>query len=358
MNDFKYLAIVEWAKAQIRDKKLSSGDHFYSENELCEIHHVSRQTVRQALTTLENQNILVRKQGSGTFVKAAGGIHETLNYNVGVISTYFSDYIFPSIVTGIELVFKQNKIGMQLSITHNQVAEESQALKVVLNQDIRGLIVEPSKSALPNPNMELYERIKARGIPVVFFNAKYPWSDSPCVAMDDVEAARIVTDHLFELGHRRISGILSLDDIQGHKRYQGFMKSFEEHGAVNAEQNVLWYATGERKTLFTQSRERVEALLKNSSAIVCYNDNMAIKLMDFCKKMGLRVPEDISIVGIDDSKLASVCEVPLTTVRHPHQTLGECAAKRLIEMIGTPDAPTQDTLFAPELVIRDSTAKA
>lgn len=357
MNDFKYLAIVEWAKNQIKEKKLSSGDHFYSENELCEIHHVSRQTVRQALTTLENEKILVRRQGSGTFVKAAGGIHEKLSYNVGVISTYFSDYIFPSIVTGIELILKQRKVGMQLSITHNQVAEESQALKAMLNQDIRGLIVEPSKSALPNPNMKLYEQIKARGIPVVFFNAKYPWSDFPCVAMDDVAAARIVTDHLFELGHKRISGILSLDDLQGHKRYQGFMESFENHGAPNAEQSVLWYATAERKTLFTNSGERVEALLKNSSAVVCYNDNMAIKLLDFCKRLGVRVPEDVSIVGIDDSKLASVCEVPLTTVRHPHQELGECAARRLIEMIDAPDKPVEDTLFMPKLIVRDSTSK-
>ncbi len=355
MNDFKYLTIVEWAKAQIRDKQLSPGDHFYSENELCEIHSVSRQTVRQAMTTLEGQNIIVRKRGSGTFVKTTGGTQKALSCTVGVISTYFSDYIFPSIVTGIESVLKQRNVVMQLSITRNQVADEAQALKAMLNQDIRGLIMEPSKSALPNPNMDLYEQIKARGIPVVFFNAKYPWGDFPCVAMDDVKAGRVVTDHLFSLGHEKIAGILSLDDIQGHMRYRGFMQSFQNHGIENAEQNVLWYATNERKTLFTRSSERVEELLKSVSAVVCYNDNMAVKLLEFCKQRGIRVPEDISITGIDDSKIARVCEVPLTTVRHPHQELGECAACKLLELIDKPELPVEDMLFTPELVIRSST---
>lgn len=357
MNDFKYLVIVDWAKAQIKEKNLSSGDRFYSENELCDIHGVSRQTVRQALKMLENQDVIVRRRGSGTFVKAAGGAHRTQSFNVGVISTYFSDYIFPSIVTGIELVLKQRNVTMQLSITQNQVSEESRALKAMLSQDIRGLIIEPSKSALPNPNIELYEQIKARGIPVVFFNAKYPWSDFPCVAMDDVAAGRMVTDHLFELGHSKIAGIFSLDDIQGHERYKGFMQSFENHGVEDAEQSVLWYATNERKALFSRSKERVEDLLANATAVVCYNDSMAIKLLEFCRSAGINVPEDLSVVGIDDSKLSRVCEVPLTTIRHPHQELGECAAQKLLEMIDDPTAPVCDTLFAPELIIRNSTCK-
>lgn len=358
MNDFKYLAITEWVKKYITDEQLSPGDRFYSEKELCDIHNVSRQTVRQALMLLESQNIVWRKRGSGTFVKAANNLAVRNNFNVGVISTYFSDYIFSSIVTGIEKVLRENNVGMQLSITHNQVFEESQALKTMLTQNISGLIVEPSKSALPNPNMSLYQEIRAQNIPLIFFNAKYPWSDFPCVAMDDVVAGRLLTDHLFDLGHKKISGIFVLDDIQGHKRYQGFMSSFEQHRILTAEQNVLWFSTGEKKALFTFSRDRVLSLLKNSTAVVCYNDSLAISLMDFCKKENIKVPDDISIVGIDDSKLATVCEVPLTTVRHPHQLLGELTAKKLLDAIANPNAESSDALFAPELIIRNSAIRA
>ena len=160
MDEFKYLNIVEWAKEYIKTNHLHEGAKFYSEKELCDIHGVSRQTVRQALMTLENENIIVRRRGSGTFIKSAAKTTVPSNITVGVISTYFSDYIFPSIVTGIEKVLKENDVVMQLSITHNQVADETRALKTMLSQDVNGLIIEPSKSALPNPNMALYEKIK------------------------------------------------------------------------------------------------------------------------------------------------------------------------------------------------------
>ncbi len=357
MDDFKYLAIVEWVKQHIVKKNLSPGERFYSEKELCDIHNVSRQTVRQALMVLESQNIIWRKRGSGTFVRSVDQPVIKHGYNVGVISTYFSDYIFPSIVTGIERVLKANHIGMQLSITQNQVFEESKALKTMLAQDIKGLIVEPSKSALPNPNRALYEEIRSLNIPVVFFNANYPWSDFSCVAMDDVKAASLVTDHLFEMGHRKISGIFALDDIQGHKRYQGFMNSFEQHNIPTAEQNVLWYSTTEKQSLFTLSAERVLAILKDSTAVVCYNDSIAVSLMNFCKENNIKVPEDISIVGIDNAKLASICEVPLTTVSHPHQLLGERAAELLMQMLSQPNAENENILFEPELVSRQSVQK-
>ena len=355
MDDFKYLNIVEWAKEYIKKNHLHEGAKFYSEKELCDIHSVSRQTVRQALMTLENENIIWRKRGSGTFIRSAAKTVIPANFTVGVISTYFSDYIFPSIVTGIEKVLKENDIVMQLSITHNQVADETRALKTMLSQDIKGLIIEPSKSALPNPNMALYERVREMNIPVVFFNAKYPWADFPCVAMDDVAAGKIVTEHLWEIGHRRISGIFALDDIQGHKRYSGYMQALLRHKAPSAEQNVLWYSTSERKSFFTLSEDRILKLLGDSTAVVCYNDNIAVSLLTFCKSHGISVPDDISIVGIDNAKLSKICEVPLTTATHPHQLLGEKTAQKLMEAITDPGSYIKDEIFTPELIVRNST---
>ncbi|MBP0971008.1 MAG: substrate-binding domain-containing protein, partial [Oscillospiraceae bacterium] len=225
MEEYKYLAIVEWGKNYIAKEHLQPNDRFLSEKELCTIHGVSRQTVRQALKCLENENVISRVRGSGTYVKNVAVQQSEQPKRVGVISTYFSDYIFPQIVTGIERVLNDAGIVMQLSTTHNQVYEEAQALRTMIANGVQGLIVEPSKSALPNPNMQLYREIKEQHIPLVFFNAKYPWSDFPYVAMDDEAAGEIVTNYLFDCGHQRISGIFALDDIQGHKRYGGFMKS-------------------------------------------------------------------------------------------------------------------------------------
>ena len=354
MEDYKYLAIVKWAKEYIVSKHLQPNERFLSEKELCEIHGVSRQTVRQALNCLENENVICRQRGSGTFVKDGVVKTPVQDVRIGVISTYFSDYIFPQIVTGIESVLNDSNIGMQLTITHNQVYEEAKALKSLIANGVQGLIVEPSKSALPNPNMELYQEIRSNRIPLVFFNAKYPWSDYPYVSMDDEAAGKIVTDYLFECGHKRIFGMFALDDIQGHKRYGGFMKSCIEHNVSTAEKDVIWFATAERNAIFLYAQLKLLEMLHQSTAVVCYNDKLAINLLRFCRQQGIRVPEDISIVGIDDSKYSSICEVPLTTVRHPHQILGETAAKMLIEQMNSNMGKQEDSIFVPDLVVRDS----
>ena len=112
----------------------------------------------------------------------------------------------------------------------------------------------------------------------------------------------------------------------------------------------------EKKEFFTRE-DRIKGLLERVTAVVCYNDSHAVSLLELCKKWNVRVPEDLSVVGIDDSKLAKICEVPLTTVRHPHQLLGERAAQKILEMIENPEKQFRDVLYEPELVERESTRK-
>ncbi|MBR5683331.1 MAG: GntR family transcriptional regulator [Ruminococcus sp.] len=361
MEDYKYLAIVEWAKNYIASKGLRPRDRFLTEKELCEIHGVSRQTVRQALMCLENDNVICRVRGSGAFV--SGGYSQSVpvsqvqTRNIGVISTYFTDYIFPQIVTGIESVLNDSGYSMQLAITHNKVAEEQQALQSMISGGVQGLIVEPSKSALPNPNMALYDELRSKNIPVVFFNANYPWSGYPCVALDDEAAGRMAADYLFDCGHTKIAGLFALDDIQGHKRYSGFIKSCIAHGLKNAEENVMWFATTDKNFIFTSGGNRLLEFLSETTAVVCYNDNIAIKLLQFCKEHDISVPDDLSIVGTDDSKYASICDVPLTTIIHPQRKLGEAVAEKLIDGISSFTAENDDIIFTPELKIRDSVKK-
>ena len=357
MNDFKYLGIVSWAKDIIRSNQFSAGDKFYSEAELCAIHHVSRQTVRQALAHLEKQGILDRKQGVGSFVHNPSLIStEKDTHLAGIVSTYFSDYIFPSIVTGIERVLTSNNVFMQLMTTSNQVSEETRALEKMLAQNVGGLIIEPSQSALPNPNIALYNEIRAKDIPIVFFNARYSWSNNPLVAMDDHAAGQIATEHLIALGHSKIAGIFTFDNMQGHKRYQGYMNSLIRHRIPISDKQIMWFPATEKRTFFEVYKETLTTLLDESTAVVCYNDSLAVELMSFCKEQGRSVPRDISIVGIDDSNLSRVCEIPLTSVRHPKEQLGEAAAKVLLELMTKPDYRAKDVLFVPELIERASTA--
>jgi GntR family transcriptional regulator of arabinose operon len=334
---------------------MTAGDRFFSEMEVARIHGVNRQTVRQAISHMVHEGILTRRQGSGTFVRNPGENAPARKQTIGVISTYFNDYIFPSILTGIERVLTKNNISMNLMITSNTMSEEAHALTTFLSQDISGLIVEPSQSALPNPNTALYGEIEARDIPLVFFNAKYAFSSQPLIAMDDVAAARIATDHLISLGHEKIVGVFVYNNIQGHKRYQGFMNSMDRHKIPLPERRVLWYSTQEQQDLFSDSSERLLSSLEGNTAVVCFNDELAVALLSFVRERGIDVPGKLSVCGIDDATIARICAPPLTTVRHPKQQLGETAAKMLLAKMAGPSCKQEDKLFVPKLVKREST---
>ena len=119
---------------------------------------------------------------------------------------------------------------------------------------------------------------------------------------------------------------------------------------------MLWFSHHDKASLFSLSAERVAHLIADSTAVVCYNDTIALGLYEFCRGRGVDVPGDLSVVGIDDSKLATLCAAPLTSVRHPHQRLGEKAAETLIAYWGTGSAGKPGRLFEPHLVERESTA--
>jgi GntR family transcriptional regulator of arabinose operon len=108
--------------------------------------------------------------------------------------------------------------------------------------------------------------------------------------------------------------------------------------------------------LFAKSGSGLSSLLDDSTAVVCYNDSLAVELLQFCRNQSRNVPGDLSIVGIDDSNLARICEIPLTSVQHPKQLLGETAAAILLKQMSNPSFKAKDTLFLPKLIKRDSSA--
>jgi Transcriptional regulators len=196
-----------------------------------------------------------------------------------------------------------------------------------------------------------------KNIPFVFINGYYPAFESSYVIEDDEFGGYIAAEHLFGHGHNRIGGIFKIDDIQGHNRYKGVVKAHRERGVSVAEESVIWYTTEDMENLFDMSNSK--ALVKrfaNCSGIICYNDQIALKLLELFKKENLTIPEDVSIVSFDDSELATASEVKLTTVAHPVGKLGEKAAYGLLSILGHGTDKIRE-IMKPELIVRNSTKK-
>ena len=154
----KYTKVIEWVRNGLSSGELKLGDRLKTENELSRMFGISRQTVRRAIGELENEHLLTRIQGSGTYVGVNAHMpRRESTMNIAVISTYVDSYIFPKTLRGFEKIFSRRGYTTQIAFTNNSVYRESVILKNLLQKDnIDGLIVEPSKSALPNPNLKYY----------------------------------------------------------------------------------------------------------------------------------------------------------------------------------------------------------
>jgi GntR family transcriptional regulator of arabinose operon len=327
---------------------------------------MSRQTVRQTFGVLEQEGWLHRVQGKGTYVSEPGQTSESgggyAGKTIGIMTTYISDYIFPHIVRGAEAELRRRGYRMLLCSTDNDKNKEKENLDMLLSEPISGLIIEPTKSAEGNPNLGRYLSLEYKRIPYVMINERYSELGCPYVKVDDRAGGYKAAEHLIKLGHSRLAGFFKTDDLQGTNRLKGFIDAHRELGVPLMPLSVIPFTTEERlrkpyESAIFMLKQPVES---RPTAFVCYNDELALLLLEAIRQSGLTVPEQISIVGFDDSPLAVATETKLTTLSHPKAELGAKAAQLIVDMIERSGSDESDAgkgvCFEPELIVRTSTA--
>lgn len=361
----KYSIVKDYIKSKILDGTYQPHQKIQSESELMKQFGVSRHTVRLAIGDLVTEGWLYREQGSGTFcADRSKSKYQSTNMNhknIAIVTTYISDYIFPSIIRGAEAKLSENGYQVSLFSTNNNYENEKKILMKILSQHFDGVIVEPTKSAHSNPNLNFYLEMERRGIPYLMIHAYYDELEPVRIVMDDEKGGYLQTEHLINLGHENILGIFKTDDAQGNKRMKGYLKAHREYQIPIHPSNIITYETENK---YTKPAEKLKQLLESNnqtfSAIVCYNDELVMSLLDVLRESGKRIPDDLSIVGYDDSLFADLTEVKLTSVIHPKSKMGEIAADTILDLIkekSITDYEEKSVVFTPELKIRESTKK-
>jgi GntR family transcriptional regulator of arabinose operon len=353
----KYNKLKEFLKNQILFGNFKPGDQLPSENTLAEEFSLSRHTVRKAIALLVNEGYLYTEHGRGTFC-ADKNTRISNSKNIGVITSYISEYIFPGVIKGIDSILSKKGYSIVLKSTGNDISKETECLKDMLGKDIAGLIIEPTKSALFSVNIPYYEALGKRNIPYVFIHGYLEQlRDKPLIAMDDTIGMYKMAEYLFETGHKKPVGIFKADDIQGINRHKGYAKALADFHIPYNPDNVIWFHTEDKF-------EKPYAVIKNMvqcgykfDSVICYNDEIAYEIVDALTKTGVKVPLDVSVTGFDDSYLAVNCPVKLTTASHPKERLGEAAAECILSIINNRPENSSGKIFTPELIVRDSCKK-
>lgn len=351
----KYFTLMEELKEEIISGRIQPGEKLPSENQFTVQYSLSRHTVRKALSLLEQEGYIEACHGKGTFCSEKMR-HMKKSRNIAVVTTYISDYIFPRLIQGMDNVLSEQGYSIILKNTGNSRQKEAKCLEELLQKDIDGLIIEPSKSQLSCRHPGLYENLEKYQIPYIFIQGIYTeMKDKPHILMDDARGGYLVTKYLLEQGHRRITGFFKADDIQGIQRHKGYVRALQEAGIPYDPDLVVWFHTEDRRS---KPSMMVKEMVKTGSlphGIVCYNDQIAVQVIESLEDCGLQVPKDISVTGYDNSLYAQR-GTGITTIAHPQERLGEMAAELILEKInGVSEEDSKvERLIQPELIVRGS----
>ncbi|WP_348981247.1 GntR family transcriptional regulator [Bacillus sp. DNRA2] len=365
MTETKYNKVKGWIRSKILDGTYVPNQKILSESELMKLFKVSRHTVRIAIGELVKEGWLYTERGAGTYCSNRT-IHkaesaEIPQKKIAIITTYISDYIFPSIIRGAEAEISQEGYQVSLFSTNNDHDQERRILEAIITQRFDGVIIEATMSATLNPNINYYLHLESIGIPYIMINAFYEELEPISVVIDDEKGGYLQTEHLIKLGHKRIAGFFKTDDLQGVKRMKGYIKALRDHGLSINSKNIITYSTSEK---LTKPAECLKAMLDSGTeqptGLVCYNDELVMRLLDILRQKDMNIPEDISVVGFDNSFLAEITEVKLTTIEHPKSELGKVAAQKILEIIKKGKTSKQanqlqSVVFDTSLIIRNST---
>jgi DNA-binding LacI/PurR family transcriptional regulator len=239
-------------------------------------------------------------------------------------------------------------LALVLSTSPAEHDEAKAYLRLLRGRAADGVIV--ASAALADRNVL---KLAASGYPTVFIG-RFPGQALETVSIDDELGARLATDHLIEVhGRHRIAHLAGpMDGLAARDRLDGYRTSIARHGLVYREE-LLAYGNFDQPS----GESACRALLASGEpfdAVFPANDDMAVGAIRVLEEAGLRVPEDIPIVGFDDGLIAPVVKPALTTVHQPIRDVGWSAAARLLELLEDPDRPAQQTQLPVALVIRQS----
>lgn len=357
-----HLQLLDELRHKIKSGLLQPHERLPGEWELVETLNISRSTIQRAWQAAQEEGLIYRIAGKGTFVAEPPASNER-----GVIGFFIPEYrgtFAVQMLDGAERMLRQHGFRVQFSSTDRSMQEENRLLRLLIDDGAVGCILVPSREGpagrlLASPQFKL---------PVVLMDRPVNGVVLPCVSSNNYEGGLQAMEHLLGLGHRRIIFFARphLDLWSVSERYRAYKDAMSRYDA-QAQPPFLVGSNSEMSSYeahLEDDQAEIQPLvdlLKSPSrptAIFAVNDWMALKAQKAVRLAGLRNPEDVSIVGFDNLDIAQYQVPPLTTVVQNAALMGSEAARRLITRIEGGENESILTLIPTHLVVRGSTAPA
>ncbi len=351
----KYQVIETWIRSRIDEGALVPGEKIPSESQLCAQFSVSRNAVRQAIHNLIHEGLVESIRGVGTFCRTRVPA-SPLSTNVGLVQFFISSYIYPEIIRGCYKTLSRKGFALLLNQSEYNLEQEKTILQELRKKKVGGIIIAPIYGAGDRSNALLLEEIENEGIAVVLCDDYFPGRSFSSVTLDYHQCGEEAAAHLWKKGHRRIGIFYQKDFLVKANRMKGVLDFL---GRQEAPVRTSWIVGFNGQGPMSEAPAAAERFLRGAkelpSAFVCGNDEDALQLIGAAERQGIRVPADLSVVGFDNSDIAQLEKISLTSVDHPSFEIGVKAANILLDKIFHPEMRfVTHTIITPSLVERSS----
>ena len=271
---------------------------------------------------------------------------------IGLVLPELQNPIFPALAEVVGGGLAQRGFTAVLCTRTMGGLSEADYVEMLLERQVSGMVFAGGQYAEADAPHEHYRRLLELRLPAVLVNAAVEHLDFPRVSTDDAIAVEQAYGHLVSLGHERIGLVLGPHDhVPSQRKLAAFQQCAERAGLAGASPLV-------EHTIFSLEGGQAAAtrLIKlGATGIVCASDPQALGAVRAVRRMGLRVPADVSVVGYDDSAFMNCTDPPLTTVRQPIEAIGRTAVAMLVGQIDGVAVSSEELFFEPELVVRGTT---
>lgn len=272
---------------------------------------------------------------------------------IGLVLTDITNPALTQAAQSIELALAERGYSTLFATSNNDLEEEKRVIAMFQSRQVDGMLIYPRS----HRDLAHIRQLRQANYPVVLLVAD-PDAGVDAVSVDERRGAYRAVRHLIEMGHSRIGIVDSSNPMGNHEKRDGYIAALTEAG-IEPDRSLSADPQGHSVIRGYWAMDKLMRLPDRPTAVFTANDSLAIGALRWTQKNGLRVPEDVAIVGFDNIEFAEHAATPLTSVNYEIKLVTDLAVARLIELIGSegtlPDPSV--TLIDPELIVRESTLR-
>ncbi|MDD5597857.1 MAG: GntR family transcriptional regulator [Victivallaceae bacterium] len=331
---------------------MKPGSRLPSVGELKKKYSLSQATIDKAYSILAKKGYISSARGKGTFVKTTEAIEQGSNGLIGLIIPRVYGSILGNIAESIEQnLSRKGKYHTILCNSYENPAKEGEYIKDLIQKDVSAIVLFPGHRIESVSNVSFLLRAS---IPSIIL-CEIAGTDADVIEDDKVLGGYLATSHLIELGNRDIAFIAGKFDVAFPFRFAGYRKALAEY-SLKYDPALVKVTPYNRSVDVKNMLKELLVVKKKPSAIFGINDQTAIEIIEYLLEAGIKVPDDIAVVGYDNLHNCGTSRIPITTVATPIEKIGKKVAALIDRKIISKDFSSGKikTKFKPQLIVRDS----